>query len=372
VEVPASGPRDLGVESFLGEGVAEGAGAGGALLQQPDLDQLGDSVGGRQLGGEAEVELPAEHGGCLGRFATLGRDLADADEDGLADRVGNGNFVPLDQLEPRAVGAQRAPRLQRDDELLDEEGGAEGAVVHRPGEGGGRRLGQQLSQQRLDPCLVERLQRQLFQQPGPAQLVPQPAQPVFPREAVGAVGAEGEDRHLPQRRGQRSQQLQRRVIRPLQVVEDDDGGPLSAEVREGAADSLEDRRPFALVGGFAELGQEQGEVGEERAAAGERIGVGAQPRPQGGDDRPVGDGGAVGCGAVEDDLGPVRGFLGEAALADPGLAGEEQERAVPFLRSLDTLTQAGELLRPSDQRRLRAHRQASLGATRGATLQTGG
>ena len=139
---------------------------------------------------------------------------------------------------------------------------------------------------------------------------------------------------------------------------------------EGAADRLEDRRPFALGGGFAELGQQQREVGEERAAVGERVGVGAQPRAQGGDDRPVGNGGAVGGGAAEDDRRRrLAASCGEAALADPGLAGEKQEiePCPSCARSTASLKRASSSARPTSGVRVLILR-SSLGATSGATL----
>ena len=92
-------------------------------------------------------------------------------------------------------------------------------------------------------------------------------------EAVGAVSGDDEDRQLLQRSGQGGEQLERGLVGPLQVVQDEDQRLRGAEVGEGAADRLEDRGAFALGGGLAELGQEEGEVGEERPALGERLGV---------------------------------------------------------------------------------------------------
>jgi hypothetical protein len=154
-----------------------------------------------------------------------------------------------------AAGAQRLAQPQRRDQLLDEEGRAHGAVVDRAGEGGGGRFGQERVQQGGDAVAVERVERELLEPAAAAQLVAQPAQAVAAGEAVGAVGADDQHRHLLQRPGQRGDQFQGRLVGPLQVVEQDRQRPLGGEVGEGAAHRLEDRRPLGLGGGLAELGK---------------------------------------------------------------------------------------------------------------------
>ncbi len=121
-------------------------------------------------------------------------------------------------------------------------------------------LVEQRPQQRSRLLAIERLERQLLEIAAAAQLVAQPAQGVVAGEPVGSVGGDDHDRHLPDRRGKRREQLQARLVGPLQVIEDDQRLPAAREVGKSAAHGLEDRRTVALASRLAELGQEQGEV----------------------------------------------------------------------------------------------------------------
>ena len=369
MQIPAADPGHLGVERLLGQCVAEAGRPRPVFLQQPDLDQLGQAGVRGELGGQVEIDLLTDDGGGLGGFPGLGREVGDADQHCFADRVGDRDLVALGKLEATSARTQGVPRVQRADQLLDEEGGAHRPVVDRPHQRRGGRLGQQLAQQFADRGAIERLERQLLELAVAAQLVAQPAEPVVAGQAVGAVGGDDQDRQLLQRARQRRQELERGLVRPLQVVEDDHRRRRLAEVGEGAADRLEDRRPFAVGGGLAELGEQQREVGEERAALGERVGVRPQLRAQRLDDRAVGDRGPVGRGSPE---GPVEagGDLGgEGALADPRLAGQQDDRAVALPGPLGRLVQLGELVRPSDQQFSLAHGDFSLGAGRGGSVR---
>ena len=93
---------------------------------------------------------------------------------------------------------------------------------------------------------VERAQRELVEPARAAQLVAQPPHAVVARQPVGAVGGDHEHRQLAERLGERGQQLERRLVGPLQVVEHDERVPLGGDVGERAADRLEQRR---AVGG---------------------------------------------------------------------------------------------------------------------------
>ena len=91
-------------------------------------------------------------------------------------------------------------------------------------------------------------------------------------------------------------------------------------------------------------------MGEERAAIGERLGVGAQPRAQGVDDRAVGDGGPSVAEPQRTRSKPAAASAARRALADPGLAAEQDDRALARAGPLGRLVQPGELIRPPDQR----------------------
>ena len=67
------------------------------------------------------------------------------------------------------------------------------------------------------------------------------------------------------------------------------------------------------------------------------------------------------------------GLRGEPALADAGLAAEQEERAVALAGALGRLAQPGELVRPADQRSPLAHLGISLGRdTAPGALRTSG
>ena len=68
---------------------------------------------------------------------------------------------------------------------------------------------------------------ELLQLAAAAQLVAQPAQLVVARQPVRAVGGDHGDRHLPERRRERREQLERHLVGPVQIVEhrDDRRGP---------------------------------------------------------------------------------------------------------------------------------------------------
>ena len=80
--------------------------------------------------------------------------------------------------------------------------------------------------QRAGLRLVERLQRELGERAVAPQVVPQPAQRMRAGQLVGAVGGDDQQRQLAQRQRERAEQLDRGVVGPLQVVEQQRRGPL--------------------------------------------------------------------------------------------------------------------------------------------------
>ena len=77
----------------------------------------------------------------------------------------------------------------------------------------------------------QRAQHQLVEPAGAAQVVAQAPDAVVAREPVGAVGGDHQHRQLAERLGERGQQLERRLVGPLQVVEDDQRVPLGGDPR---------------------------------------------------------------------------------------------------------------------------------------------
>ena len=72
----------------------------------------------------------------------------------------------------------------------------------------------------------------------------------------------------------------------------------------------------------------------------------------------------------EDAIEAGGGLGGQRALADPGLAAEQDDRALALAGPLGRLVQPGELVRPPDQQSPLTHLKSSLGAKPGALLQT--
>jgi hypothetical protein len=132
VKLAPAHPRHLGIERLLRERVAESDLARPGLLDQAALGQLCQ----RRLAGnaltQAEIEMGAGHGRRLGSLARFLGEVRDADEDGFADRVRDGDLVVIGQLEPARSGRHSAPCAQGRNELLDEEGRAQGALIDHP------------------------------------------------------------------------------------------------------------------------------------------------------------------------------------------------------------------------------------------------
>ena len=278
MEVVPARPGNVQVEGLLGQGVAEGGVPGLPLLQQPDFDQLGEAVLGRRAPPPA-AGRPAGRGRLRPRPPRAPRRRARRRR---RERLrgscrGSGSRLPPPARGPSARSAgSRAGAAPRPSPRRRRASPWCGGGPSRTSEGEGC-SGSSSREQLADPVPVEWLQRELLAagRRGAA------------RCAASAGGGRAAARRSGSRRstrtgisgsggGERREQLDRRFVRPLQVVEDDGQLLLGAEMGERAAHRLEDRRPFGRRRRRAELGQQQGEVGEERAAACERLRVGAQ------------------------------------------------------------------------------------------------
>jgi hypothetical protein len=161
--------------------------------------------------------------------------------------------------------------------------------------------------------------------------VPQAADSVVARQAVGAICTQHEHRQLAERLGQRRQQLQRGLVRPLQVVEDHEHELVARESGKCTADRLEQRRPVCRGGRHAELGEDHRQVSDEPPAARQCVRVRAQVRAQRRRRRGVGRGAAVHGGARDHERirRPANQLGDQPALTDPGLTAHEHEATVP-------------------------------------------
>ena len=154
------------------------------------------------------------------------------------------------------------------------------------------------------------------------------------------------------------------------------GAPLAISASRAASASNRRCRstpasPRTRLRRLAQLRQQGGEVGRARAEPlrghGERGAAG--PAAQHLEDRPVGAGPGLVEAAVEDDGAvAVRGageLRGEPRLADPGLAGEQDEPPLVADRRVPRAAQRGERLAAPDERVLRGGRREAGGQRAG-------
>ena len=353
VQRPPPQPGHVGVERLARQGVPEGAGPGALLAHQARVQQLSEGVVAGQPRHHLQVERVPRDGGDLGRPPRLLRELGDADQ----HRVAHGL---------RQVGRALA-RLGggRPGELLDEEGDALGAVVDR------RRQVRRGALAEQPPDQLRRLrgrqgrQGQLVQPAAAAQVVPQAAQPVLARQAVRAVRGDGQHRQPLERLGQPRQQLQARVVRPLQVVQHQQHEPVAGQVRERVAHRLEERRRVGGGGRAAQLGEDRRQLRAQPPAPVQGIGALAQARAERRHDGAEGGRRLAARAAPEDDDGRARGeLLEQARLADPRLAGHEHERAAARAGAREGVLEVLSLGLAADERGARRHHSASLGPPR--------
>jgi hypothetical protein len=170
-------------------------------------------------------------------------------------------------------------------------------------------------------------------------------------KAVRAVRGDHEHRQVRERLGQRRQELERRLVGPVEVVEDEQHGAVGREVRERREDGLDERRAVGRRSRRAELGQDHRQMWRERAEPVERVRVGAQPRAKRGDKRAVGRGAGLHGRARQDQrVGLALGEPGDQPrLADAGVAADEQDAAGAAARAVERRAEPRELCVAPDQ-----------------------
>ena len=195
--------------------------------------------------------------------------------------------------------------------------------------------------------------------------------------ALVAVGPEEHRAPRLRRAQQVAQELEGRAVGPLQVVEHEQQRRAARDLGEQGGERVEQALPLhARVAAerlrrLAQLRQQGGEVGGARAEPLRRHGErgAAGPAAQHLEDRPVGAGPGLVEAAVEDDGAvAVRGageLRGEPRLADPGLAGEQDEPPLVADRRVPRAAERGERLAAPDERVLRGGRREAGGQRAG-------
>ena len=205
----------------------------------------------------------------------------------------------------------------------------------------------------------------------PAQLRPGRAQAMISRQLVAAVAADQGDRAAADGAGQGREQVQRRVVCPLQIVEEhgEPAGPRHA--RQGRAHRRGQGRPAGLGRRRAKPRQHQRQLMPGPPAPGGlgRRAQGPPPRPRPG---PMGWPLARGRQDLRQHLvhgrfppgGPAapdrlagagQHMIHERRLAHPGLARHQHDRRPPGRGAVEELLERLHLRLPADQHPARAH-----------------
>jgi hypothetical protein len=342
---PARSPLQLGHEPRV-HGLLEGveddarrhAGDPGDHIQV-EVASLDRCRGQARVGGLREpVEPPADH---------------------MAYPFGNTRSLEPARLQAM-LGGQQA------DQLADEVGIALGLVVDG-GDEVGRRIGPgHPGDEAADVAAVEAGQRQVHGCRLPEQLGQGAAQRMPPIDLHVAVGADDQQARVGQLPGDKAEQQQARPVGPVQVVEDEDQPTTRGRRVQAGGHGVEQAEPGHLgiqLGGrpwrplqVGQLGQELPQLGHlpsqlggdlRRWAAG---GIRAQrltPGPVGGCARPFAAAPPRHPGLPRACLGAQ--LLGDAGLADPGLAGDERQPALAAEGAVEGGAELGSFGAPADQ-----------------------
>ena len=257
--------RQLAVERVAHERMPEGHLAGRPVDQDAAADRLlrplleaGD--GEHRLGVEA---LAGDGGHGHGRPRRR-RQAGRPEQHRVADAVGQRQLLAVAQLEPGRPGVQPPARGEGEPELRDEEGNAARAVADGLAQARRGRRPEDLREQGGGGGGVQRLQRDLAQAVVAPQLAAEAPDRVAARDVVAPVGADEQNRVNLERPGQRGQHVERRLVGPLEVVEEHGHRRARRRAREHRPDRLEERRPVRGRGRQPQLGQQRGEEAGQR------------------------------------------------------------------------------------------------------------
>ena len=177
---------------------------------------------------DVDVELDARHGGGLQQRPFLSGQPRRPQQDRLPDALRYRGSARTGQRDRAVTVGQTAGVAQREGQFLDGEREPVGPAGHRRGQRRLRRRPPQAGQHVRHVVIAERAELDLGELVVSAQQRPDGAQAMTAGELIAAVTANQGDREAACRIGQSRQQVEARLIRPLQVVE---------EQRQGAAAS---------------------------------------------------------------------------------------------------------------------------------------
>ena len=315
VQGAAARPRNGVVDGVAHERMPEGDAAWAVLDQQTARERLAEPVRALQARHVRDDAALARNRGDLEGVSPRQRQRLGAQQHGVEHRVRQG--------EPPRLGAASL-EAERGGQLLDVERDAVGAVVERLD---GVRVEVAAGDRRREAggaLAVERLERQLDEVAHAAQLRAQPAQPLRVGGHLVPRRDHEQQRHLAQLGRERGEQVERRLVSPVEIVEQDRDRAGSRHRAERAPERLDQGRGPRVGRGRTELRQQMREVRDERSARLRHVGPLPQALAQHLRHRAVrlGHVGPRRAG-VGDEPGLPQGVHREAALADAGLAGDE-------------------------------------------------
>jgi hypothetical protein len=266
VKRAAAQPWNVLVDRLANQRMAKHGSSRLTLADQAGRQQLGEPVLPADRRDQLEVERRAESGCGLGHAPCRLGQRRRLHQHGIADRLRERHVAVERELGALGALGETGAGPECRGHLLDEERHAAGARVQRGHQPRRRLPPQHLLDETGGVLGGERVERQLDQRALATQIVAQPAQRVGPRQLVGAVARHDEQGQLGEARRQCAQELQRRLVRPLQVVEQHRRRAARDHRRQAAADGFEQGRAVVRGPRVAQLGQEQRQVGAQRPA----------------------------------------------------------------------------------------------------------
>ena len=251
--------HDLVVDGLLRQRVSPAVGGAGGvdLLQELLRHTDGERVVHGRVGDAGDgderrvVELPPEDGGGLEDLDVHGLEPREPEQDGVADRLGNSQLLELPRL-PAVAGADDVAAVDRLlQHLLEHERVPLRPPLHEVAELGRDRLRVEDRRDHLrDLAAVERRQRDRLGHARPAPRLEERRERMPPVELVASVRDEDERPHAGQAAGQVVEELARRRVRPVDVLDDEEQAVLARRDREQCDDGLEE--PELRLRGIAE------------------------------------------------------------------------------------------------------------------------
>jgi hypothetical protein len=108
--------------------------------------------------------------------------------------------------------------------------------------------------------LIKRFNDDFVQLSGPPQFISQSSHRMSPRDLVTPISANDQQPLLSQRTSQSGQKLKGGVVRPLQIVQENNCRRATGDGLEGATNGFDEHRLITFVRGRSEFRQQQGQV----------------------------------------------------------------------------------------------------------------